>query len=188
MTYDHWKTTNPADEELGNKEQSEMQHIESPQEWIFTFGCGQPNDKRFVRITGTYVSAREEMFRRYGRKWSMQYSSEEKAGVQRFDLRELSTHMPGPWFYQEKSDGYTHIVRAGGPELGNHFICQLGQDRSGVAEANARLIASAPELLEVAKCALSLLEKWASERSHINRIDNCIVSLKQAIAKAQGNP
>jgi hypothetical protein len=54
-----------------------------------------------------------------------------------------SKHTPGPWRYQESSDAYTHIVRAGE----NYFICQLPQDTSGKAEANARLIAAAPDLL-----------------------------------------
>ena len=66
-----------------------VQEVESAREWIFTFGCGQPNAGCFVRITGTYVSAREEMFRRYERRWSMQYASEQEAGVQEFNLREL---------------------------------------------------------------------------------------------------
>ena len=53
------------------------------------------------------------------------------------------TPTPGPWHYQEESDAYTHIVR--GPK--NVFICQLQQDTTGWAEANARLIAAAPDLL-----------------------------------------
>lgn len=52
---------------------------------------------------------------------------------------------PGPWRYQEKSDAYTHIVRTSHPE---RFLCQLAQDTSGEAEANARLIAAAPELFQ----------------------------------------
>ncbi|MGO4718068.1 hypothetical protein AB4071_02925 [Stenotrophomonas sp. 2MCAF14_2] len=55
-----------------------------------------------------------------------------------------SKHTPGPWAYQEDSDAYTHIVR--GPN--NRFICQLNQSTSAEIEANARLIAAAPELLE----------------------------------------
>lgn len=47
------------------------------------------------------------------------------------------------WAYQENADAYTHIVR--GPN--NEFICQLGQDASGKAEARARFIADAPALL-----------------------------------------
>jgi integrase len=59
-------------------------------------------------------------------------------------MTDVNKHTPGPWRYQEESDAYTHIVR--GPE--NLFISQLSQDTSGVAEANARLIAAAPEMLE----------------------------------------
>lgn len=55
-----------------------------------------------------------------------------------------SKHTPGPWAYQEDSDAYTHIVR--GP--GNRFICQLAQTTSAEIEANARLIAAAPEMFE----------------------------------------
>lgn len=51
---------------------------------------------------------------------------------------------PGPWWYQEKSDAYTHIVRAGE----NRFIAQFTQDTSGVSEANARLTAAGPEMYE----------------------------------------
>jgi hypothetical protein len=55
----------------------------------------------------------------------------------------VSGHTPGPWRYQENSDAYTHIVRAG-----DRFLCQLAQDTSGEAEANARLLAAAPALAD----------------------------------------
>jgi len=58
-------------------------------DWYFTFGMGHPNAGRFVKINGTFQSAREEMMRRYGTKWSMQYDSEEKAGVKRWNYIEL---------------------------------------------------------------------------------------------------
>lgn len=48
----------------------------------------------------------------------------------------------GPWRYQEESDAYTHIVRAGTDE----YICGCGQGADGECEANARLIAAAPDL------------------------------------------
>lgn len=60
---------------------------------------------------------------------------------------------PGPWRYQEQADTYTHIVR--GPN--NVFITQLGQDTSGRAEADARLIAAGPALLAACKAALWLM-------------------------------
>ena len=65
----------------------------------------------------------------------------------------MSKHTPGPWTYQEESDAYTHIVR--GPN--NYFITQLSQDTSGRSEADARLIAAAPELLEACKAIAELL-------------------------------
>lgn len=47
------------------------------QYWYFTFGCGQPNAGHYVKIRGTFSSARKEMVRRYGIKWAFQYSEEE---------------------------------------------------------------------------------------------------------------
>ena len=67
-------------------------------EWIFTFGFGHedaelgPLRSCFVRIRGTFNEAREQMVQRFGRNWSMQYKSEEAAGVQKYGLREID-----PW-------------------------------------------------------------------------------------------
>jgi hypothetical protein len=70
--------------------------MDEPQEWIFTFGFGHyhpitkaPLAAHFTRIFGTYRSARVEMARRYGVKWAFQYASEEEAGVQQHELKEL---------------------------------------------------------------------------------------------------
>ena len=45
-------------------------------DYIFTFGSGQEHGGHYVKIKGTFHSAREEMFRRYGDKWSFQYPIE----------------------------------------------------------------------------------------------------------------
>lgn len=45
--------------------------------WIFTFGCGQKYEGKYVRIRGTYEQARAKMFERYGSEWAFQYSEEE---------------------------------------------------------------------------------------------------------------
>ena len=52
----------------------EPEPVESEQEWLFTFGAGQQHDGRFVRITGTEVSARKEMNRIFGYAWCDQYT------------------------------------------------------------------------------------------------------------------
>ena len=63
--------------------------VDKEQEWLFTFGFGQPNQNTFVRIWGTFESAREEMFRRYGDKWAFQYPSSEEKELKRNFITEL---------------------------------------------------------------------------------------------------
>ena len=45
-------------------------------EWVFTFGAGQQNAGKCVRIKGDYYEARKKMFEKYGAEWAFQYSSE----------------------------------------------------------------------------------------------------------------
>ncbi|EKT4441781.1 hypothetical protein QEK83_002441 [Stenotrophomonas maltophilia] len=85
-----------------------------------------------------------------------------------------SKHTPGPWAYQEDSDAYTHIVR--GPN--NRFICQLAQTTSSEIEANARLIAAAPELLEAAMAFIAPFDGIEAVQ------DSDIAKARAAIAKA----
>lgn len=58
-------------------------------DWIFTFGHGQANFGKFVRIHGTYDMARATMIRHFGRCWSMQYGSEKEAEVSLWRYTEL---------------------------------------------------------------------------------------------------
>lgn len=44
--------------------------------WIFTFGSNHQFAGKYVKIFGTYESAREEMFRVFGDKWAFQYPEE----------------------------------------------------------------------------------------------------------------
>lgn len=47
--------------------------------WIFTFGTGMPNAGHYVKIFGTYDSARQQMIDRFGLAWGFQYSVDEWA-------------------------------------------------------------------------------------------------------------
>jgi hypothetical protein len=67
----------------------ELPTAEEKRDWIFTFGCGQPYAGRYCVIHGTFNAAREEMFRRHGQMWSMQYRTPEDAGVETYGLKEL---------------------------------------------------------------------------------------------------
>ena len=55
-----------------------MPEAVEPQEYLFTFGYGHAYPNKFVRIKGTFNSARKEMFRLHGAKWAFQYPSTEK--------------------------------------------------------------------------------------------------------------
>lgn len=59
-------------------------------EYIFTFGAGQEYENGYHAIEAEdWEKAREIMVGRFGVKWSMQYNSRERAGVDRFNLREI---------------------------------------------------------------------------------------------------
>jgi hypothetical protein len=92
---------------------------------------------------------------------------------------DMTGHTPGPWRYQERADAYTHIVRA----EGERFICQLAQDKSGEAEANARLIAAAPDMLKALWLAHDELHHPGAARSDGLNVFEVI---EEAIAKAEG--
>lgn len=57
---------------------------------VFTFGCGQPNAGKYHVIE---AESKEEctrlMYLRFDQKWSMQYNSEEEAGVERWGLEQI---------------------------------------------------------------------------------------------------
>jgi len=70
------------------------------QDWIFTFGYDHVNPitgetlfKRFVKLRGTYVGARMEMVRRFGRRFAFQYPLDEAGRstgiIMKFKLTEL---------------------------------------------------------------------------------------------------
>ena len=96
-------------------------------------------------------------------------------------------HTPGPWVV----DGDLNIY-AGDPNIGlrRDVADTFGMGGFGSVEANARLIAAAPELLEAAQKALRIAEEWIEievERpdaleSHLRELD----SVRAAIAKARG--
>lgn len=51
--------------------------MEEKQWWTFTFGYGQEHEGKYVKIYGTYDSARKKMFKQYGQEWAFQYSEAE---------------------------------------------------------------------------------------------------------------
>jgi hypothetical protein len=88
-------------------------------------------------------------------------------------------HTPGPWYYSIVGTN-THIG------AGNETV--IDTDTMAVYEEDARLIASAPELLECLEYCKLWFEKHAPLADHIEGLAELpmLTSVKAAIRKAKG--
>ena len=89
-------------------------------------------------------------------------------------------HTPGPWMYHKQLNGSLTFFG----ENGNRVI--LSAARLINQEANARLIAAAPELLAALQ---SIAEYWNQDRNDEAMFDAChyaIDTAMDAIAKVEG--
>jgi hypothetical protein len=94
-----------------------------------------------------------------------------------------SEFTPGPWFINgpyndQESDLFIRTTIDGE----NYDIANLACDETGQAIANARLIASAPELLDTCQSVLQTLEQMVSDST----VEGMKFILQSAIQKAQG--
>lgn len=74
-------------------------------------------------------------------------------------------HTPGPWFINGPYDFESDLFIRATVDGENCDIASTYDDETGNAQANAKLIASAPELLEALKKTVSELKDW---RDHWN--------------------
>ena len=69
-----------------------------------------------------------------------------------------AAHTPGPWSYNRDQGGiHGHVI-----STGDYIICELpdtGDGASPDTEANARLIAAAPELFRAARL---VIKRWST--------------------------
>lgn len=113
----------------------------------------------------------------------------------------MSAHTPGPWEYAE--EGYEPCVMAGDYYVATAHAGMPGDDYGvGEAQANARLIAAAPDLLAVVRKTVRELEQLAPTRAPAHPLmadaertqraaafaflDQLIAEHHAAIAKAEG--
>ena len=92
----------------------------------------------------------------------------------------MSKHTPGPWEIKRHFDSCYRYISA--PEhiaLAQVVWCVEEEERSPVCEANAHLIAAAPDLLEA-------LEELADQYQYVNQFDSFYEQARAAIAKAKG--
>ena len=100
----------------------------------------------------------------------------------------MTQHTPGPWRYRQ--DGTVIAIEARYGRDGHDPDAWVGTQRvaavSMYAEADARLIAAAPDLLELAESSLELLENtWVG--GPCDSDCECILhDLRAAIAKVCG--
>ena len=90
-------------------------------------------------------------------------------------------HTPGPWDVEPK--GSRHFVD-GADGLTVAYLDRAGVRERSEIEANARLIASAPELLEALEAVLPDLEHYVA--THGPGPDKRLAIARAAIAKARG--
>lgn len=91
----------------------------------------------------------------------------------------MSKHTPGPWNYAIPEDGF---VSCEGGQICRRPLRALNP-RRGTWEANARLIAAAPELLDALESALSVIQSEYPESKWANY---GVPKIRAAIDKAEG--
>jgi hypothetical protein len=100
------------------------------------------------------------------------------------------THTPGPWYVREQDDidaegnGYVWAVKG---ESHGSYIQNPGHANS---EANARLMAAAPEMLKALEELLDLTALMPNSDDAVNdpELEPALERARAAIAKAQGEP
>jgi len=93
----------------------------------------------------------------------------------------MSKHTPGPWEIKRHFDpGYKFISAQKHTALAQVVWRMEDEDRSPVCEANAHLIAAAPELLEALQNLLKVHEGEGGTQHHAGDM------ARAAIAKAKG--
>jgi hypothetical protein len=103
-------------------------------------------------------------------------------------------HTPGPWHIATGAD-HTPLVMAGGVGVAHVYMQRFAVGRGAKQEetdANARLIAAAPDLLFQLEGAARQLERDASalmaDKKTARRIMSQVDGIRAAIAKATGEP
>lgn len=96
----------------------------------------------------------------------------------------MSQHTPGPWRVASASD-YPSGINVDARERG--YVALVGHPGDSEAQANARLIASAPDLLEQLTQTVRALEFWFPHWGDPDGVNSQMMSnAREAIAKAEG--
>ncbi|MFN7640757.1 MAG: hypothetical protein ACK5PR_03330 [bacterium] len=113
-----------------------------------------------------------------------------------------ASHTPGPWVVNYKPDDEPYIIAEQGKAWDNPVICSLYEDVTPEdsitfspwlkaypnAEANARLIAAAPDMLAALEDAEKEMRGWSWTGNARDKgpYDEHLARIRTAIAKAKG--
>lgn len=95
----------------------------------------------------------------------------------------MSKHTPGPWEITVNNYDHYGIHQAG---MNGMAIIWINKQHSEMDDANARLIAAAPELLEALRQAADELDAIMNQKGHTAKTRAIRDTSYAAIAKAQG--
>lgn len=95
----------------------------------------------------------------------------------------MSKHTPGPWLVDATGDGINIVQPVSEDQIAEVF----GEQFPDEVEANAQLIAAAPDLLAALYLALPYVEvQDGDEHYKPGAVANTIKTMQAAIAKAEG--
>ena len=94
----------------------------------------------------------------------------------------MSTHTPGPW-HVTKGPAAREIRADDGPYIASVYDIAVTY---GERNANARLIAAAPELLDAARLAVDAIGQTRDDFGLKVELEKAYLALRAAIAKAEG--
>jgi len=96
-------------------------------------------------------------------------------------------HTPGPWFTKREGSSTVYVeARIGGGYLQEVAACGPTAAGRQQQDANARVIATAPLLLEAIKINLELLEKVNPFKGQEELLRIVLTMNRELIAKAEG--
>ncbi|HEY4136462.1 MAG TPA: hypothetical protein VGO34_14755 [Alphaproteobacteria bacterium] len=91
-------------------------------------------------------------------------------------MAEVSKHTPGPWAIEHKNPFETFVRGAPNEEGSRYVVAIVHPGHDNATEANARLIAAAPDLLDALKAVVAVAD----------RKTDVFDQARAAIAKAEG--
>lgn len=110
-------------------------------------------------------------------------------------MTQTTKHTPGPWLASISADGFAEILHKTGEKINGEEVsgtictltCNLGDLRGGcnfpTIEANAHLIAAAPELYEALE---SVIRSYIHHCPDANNGSKAIANARTTLAKARG--